>query len=419
MKKKLLIFSDCFTFGGSEYVVVNILKSKNIQAYFDLIFAYREHREYNFYVNRLLSEERNVSLVPIKIWSNATFFHNINKKIKNKYLRYLIKLPMWLLSQIGPYEWNNNRLFRKLLREIKPDLIHVNNGGYPASESCLYLTICAKKNGIKNILQINNCALPISFKSRRDKKVEKSTDAFITATEYARKELAQNRHFDINKIITLFNAVDLPHPQKKRDLVCKELGINPDNFIITEVALLEQRKGQIPFLKSLLELEKIDKVLYDKTIILLVGNGEDESAIRNFISLQKLESKVLLLGYRMDYIDIVNASDVFALPSLYNEDMPLSILSAMALSKPILSSNIAGIPEEVKDGINGYLVDPLSTSFEYDIAICIIRTFNNLETFGNASFVLYSNNFNRKIYETQLLHIYNSIIQSNNDIFQS
>ena len=40
MKKKLLIFSDCFTFGGSEYVVVNILKSKNIQAYFDLIFAY-------------------------------------------------------------------------------------------------------------------------------------------------------------------------------------------------------------------------------------------------------------------------------------------------------------------------------------------------------------------------------------------
>lgn len=276
-----------------------------------------------------------------------------------------------------------------------------------------------KKNGIKNILQINNCALPISFKSRRDKKVEKSTDAFITATEYARKELAQNRHFDINKIITLFNAVDLPHPQKKRDLVCKELGINPDNFIITEVALLEQRKGQIPFLKSLLELEKIDKVLYDKTIILLVGNGEDESAIRNFISLQKLESKVLLLGYRMDYIDIVNASDVFALPSLYNEDMPLSILSAMALSKPILSSNIAGIPEEVKDGINGYLVDPLSTSFEYDIAICIIRIFNNLETFGNASFVLYSNNFNRKIYETQLLHIYNSIIQSNNDIFQS
>lgn len=414
MKKKLLLYSDCFTFGGSEYVAVNILKSNFIQSYYELHFAYRDHEEYSCYVKRLFENEGSVHIHPLKIWSNGTLFHKINLKIRNKYLRYAVKLPMWLVAQTGLYEWNNKRVFRRFLSEHKVDLVHINNGGYPASESCLYFSMCAKEMGVKNILQINNRATPARI-NRRDNTVGQSVDLFLTATEYAREELSTNRHFNLDRIITLFNAVDVPIPQKKKDKVCEELSISPNKFIITEVALLEKRKGQIPLLKALLNLKEINNELYEKTIIILVGNGEDEDVIVKFIKENKLEDKVKLLGYRLDYIDIVNASDVFALPSIFNEDMPLSILSAMALSKPILSSKLAGIPEEVEDGVNGYLADPQSSAFEYNLACLIEKVYNKKEILGKASFDRFNKYFRRDIYETKLLNIYKSLINSSDE----
>ena len=69
----------------------------------------------------------------------------------------------------------------------------------------------------------------------------------------------------------------------------------------------------------------------------------------------------------MDYANYINAADLVLLPSTKDEDMPLTILSSMALSKPIISTNIAGIPEEVVDGYNGYLVNPDTKTFSADL----------------------------------------------------
>lgn len=408
-KPTLLLFSDCFTFGGSEYVVVNILRSSYIKSQYELHFAYREHKEYSYYVDKLLSNEQCIKLHPLKLWSNDTLFHKINTKVRNRYLRYIIKFPMWLVAHIGPYKWNNKCVFRKLLSEINVDLIHINNGGYPAAETCLYLALCASELGIKNIFQVNNRATPM-IKNRRDVKVGKSVSLFLTATECARKELSINRHFDINKITTLFNAVEDPIPLRSKEEVRRELGITQYDFIITEVALLEKRKGQIPLLKAMLKLKERNETLYNLTTILLVGNGEDEGEIREFIESHELDKKIKMLGYRLDYIDLVNASDVFALPSLFNEDMPLSILTAMALSKPILSSKLAGIPEEVEDNVNGCLADPLSPSFVSDMACFIEKIYKNKEAYGKASLIRYKSLFCRNIYENKLIKLYNSLI---------
>ncbi len=412
-KPRLLLYSDCFTFGGSEYVVINILRSRILQSHFDMHFAYREHREYTLFVHKLLGNESNITLHPLKIWSNDTLFHMINSNFHNGFIRHLIKLPLWLLSRSGLYEWNNKKVFKRFITRELPiiNLVHINNGGYPASESCLYFAMCAYENGIKSVFQVNNRATPAK-PNKRDKKVKDSVNLFITASENARVELSKNRRFDINKIIPLFNAVETPYANKTRKEICNELMIKPESFIITEVALLEKRKGQIPFLKAYLKFKEINPDLFEKSIILLVGSGEDERVILEFVNENKLGDKVRLLGYRIDYIDIINASDVFALPSLYNEDMPLSILTAMALSKPILSTKVAGIPEEVEDGVNGYLADPKSLTYENDMAYLIDEIYHNKDKLGKASLERFNRLFSRDIYERKLLGIYNDLIQS-------
>lgn len=51
-------------------------------------------------------------------------------------------------------------------------------------------------------------------------------------------------------------------------------------------------------------------------------------------------------------------ADIFVMPSRTDEDMPLVILYAMRLSKPIVATKVGGIPEQVTHGINGLLVEP-------------------------------------------------------------
>ena len=50
-------------------------------------------------------------------------------------------------------------------------------------------------------------------------------------------------------------------------------------------------------------------------------------------------------------------ADIFILPS-YNEGLPMSILEAMSYGLPVISTPVGGIPEIVKDGVNGYLIFP-------------------------------------------------------------
>ena len=67
--------------------------------------------------------------------------------------------------------------------------------------------------------------------------------------------------------------------------------------------------------------------------------------------------KALITGWRNDIPEILAASDLLVLPSL-NEGLPRTILEGMASGKPVVATNIAGIPELVIDGETGILVPP-------------------------------------------------------------
>ncbi|WP_347023141.1 glycosyltransferase [Bacteroides eggerthii] len=405
MKRKILLYSDCFTFGGSEYVAVNILKSKTLQNDFDLFFAYRYHEEYQCYLDKIFTIEEQKKFFPLKLFSNDDFFYFLNRKIKNNIIRYFCKFPFYLLDTLGVYYSLNRRIFNSLLNSHDFDLIHINNGGYPAAKTCLQLAICAHRYNIKNILQINNRAVPCQF-NKLDQTVQESVTFFLTATEYAKQELALNRHFDLTKITTLYNAVDIPIISTPPKKVRKLLNIDLDSFVLIEVALLQERKGQIQLLQSLLFLKEINPKLFSKIRLILIGNGENEKKIRDFIKENKLNDKVFMLGYKMDYANYINAADLVLLPSTKDEDMPLTILSSMALSKPIISTNIAGIPEEVVDGYNGYLVNPDTKTFSADLGKCIEKAYDNISSLGINSYERYKTYFTRDIYDNKLKHLY-------------
>jgi glycosyltransferase involved in cell wall biosynthesis len=96
----------------------------------------------------------------------------------------------------------------------------------------------------------------------------------------------------------------------------------------------------------------------DQTLsVYLVGDGPHRSEIEREIPRRDLSQRVHVLGYRDDIPELMAACDLFVLPS-YREGTPRVITEAMASGLPVIATDIAGIPEQIEEGTNGFLIQP-------------------------------------------------------------
>jgi glycosyltransferase involved in cell wall biosynthesis len=91
--------------------------------------------------------------------------------------------------------------------------------------------------------------------------------------------------------------------------------------------------------------------------LLIVGDGPERGRLEALVKQLGLEDTVLLTGARTDVPDVLAALNVAVLSSDY-EGIPLSILEFMDAGKPIVATDVGGIPEVIEDGVHGVLVPP-------------------------------------------------------------
>lgn len=126
-----------------------------------------------------------------------------------------------------------------------------------------------------------------------------------------------------------------------------------DYIVALMVAFMIERKGHIYLLRA---LEKMGEER-ERLRVLLVGDGPLEESLRGFVRDAGLERHVVFAGYREDIPRLLAGADIYVLPSL-SEGMPRSILEAMAMELPVITSDIRGCRELVVDGETGLLVPP-------------------------------------------------------------
>jgi glycosyltransferase involved in cell wall biosynthesis len=117
---------------------------------------------------------------------------------------------------------------------------------------------------------------------------------------------------------------------------------------------LGRRKGTYDLLDAV-KLLKEHRVPFK---LLLAGDGEIDE-VKRIVKKEHLENYVEILGWinGSQKTDLLQNSDVLVLPS-YNEGLPMAILEAMDYGMTVISTPVGGIPEVIKDGVNGFLVEP-------------------------------------------------------------
>lgn len=170
---------------------------------------------------------------------------------------------------------------------------------------------------------------------------------------YAREE----RSFPPEKIDLVHNAPGpeffSPAPASRR--FREEVGAG-DKFLVGAAARLVKQKG-FPFLLEALSLLKRDSgSLFGRMMVAIAGEGELAGELRSDAARRGLDN-VIFCGFTGDPAGFMSSLDLFIMPSLA-EGQPNSLLEAMALGKPVVASDISGVRESVRDGIDAILVPP-------------------------------------------------------------
>lgn len=400
MKKKNIVFyTDCPLVGGSENTIINILNCENLYKKYNVIFIFRYSKLYNQDIQKynLKAKIEYIRLISFDNWIIKLNYSNPLDIFK----RFLIKiLQILTLSDVI-----NGFLLYSKIKKYKPDLIHINNGGFPGASSCNVLGILSKKISKKIVYTINN--IPKLSKYKIFDKfylsiIRKNVDYFTTASRYSKNE--------ITKIMKKNNILNIPNCITNEPKIIGKNQINKfiknkSYKIFITAGILTKRKGIIELINCFKSYQKKDFYLF------IFGEGELKTEIKKQIIKNKLANNIFLMGFTSNLIEEIKVSDFFVLNSLYNEDMPFVLLEALSQSKPIISTNLAGASEIVFNEKNGFISDPYDfKKLEKNLISAINLPKYKYLSYRKFSQDLYANNFNSQKIVNKYLKLYSNLL---------
>lgn len=169
------------------------------------------------------------------------------------------------------------------------------------------------------------------------------------------------------QISVVHNGIDLKRysPDDISSAVRREVGIDAAQYVLGTVGNLFAVKGQVYLLRAFRQV--LDHA--PTSVLLIAGDGDQLMPLQQECQNLGIAERVRFLGFRGDVPRLLQAFDVFVLPSL-SEGLPLSILEALSLERAIVATNVGGNSEIIENGLNGYLVPPADPD---SIAKAILR----------------------------------------------
>jgi glycosyltransferase involved in cell wall biosynthesis len=152
------------------------------------------------------------------------------------------------------------------------------------------------------------------------------------------------------------NGVAITLDPEARSRGRAELGLSEDKALVVHVGNIRPGKGH----EVLVETAAVLRDRGVEVSIVSIGvekNSGDLLRLRAQVSDAGLDDKVHFLGRRADALTFIAAADVYMNPAEI-EGLPVTILEAMALGRPVIATAVGGIPTVVRDGVTGLLVDP-------------------------------------------------------------
>ena len=332
------------------------------------------------------------------------------------------------------YSKTNKKKMEEALEEFNPDIVHLNNFQRQLSasiiepikkrnipivftahdieaicpnktmldkennicEKCLkgkYYN-CIKKTCIKNS-KLKSILGAIETQYYRNKKIyTQKIDYIITPSEFYRKKFIEDG-INPEKIKAIHNFIDTENYEFK----------NEDEGYALYFGRISIEKGVINLINAFAKTQK--GKLY------IAGEGPEKETIENLIKENKIEDRVKMLGFlnKEQVFDAIRKCSFTVLPSIWRDNCPYSVLETMAIGKPVIGSNMGGIPELVKHEETGLVFDS-SNIDELTEKMDIL--FNNpeiVQKYGKKAKELANKIYTKDYYYNEVIKIYERLVK--------
>ena len=246
-----------------------------------------------------------------------------------------------------------------LIFKEKPDIVHTHS-----SKAGILGRLAAKIAGVPHIVHTPHGHVFYGHFGIIASKIflwvetifSKFTDRMVALTDGEKNDYIKLSVCPPQKLFKIHSGVDLKqymHSNGNRVEKKRSLGLDQNSTVIGFVGWLLPIKGPAYLLKAMAHIWPE----HPTASLVMVGKGELDVDLRAQALKMNANGRIKFLGWREDIHEIMPVFDLLVLPSL-NEGMGRVLVEAMAAGKPVVASEVGGIPDLVKHGETGYLVRP-------------------------------------------------------------
>ncbi len=395
-------------------MLANFFNSEDFRQAHEITFSYRQSERY--VQGFRLRVRRDLPVYPV-VFPDLSDCNVLPKVMPLLAKRMTMAILRLLLT--GPVLIYEIAVLYRLFKRISPDILHINNGGYPAALSARAAAIAGKLAGVpQTLMVVNNMADGYQRFSRWldypvDRLVRRVVDLFVTGSEAAAERLCTVLDLPVHKVMAIHNGIAMRSATASIAVTRERLGLSDfDGVVFGVVASLVPRKGHQVLLEAVSRLVAESRFNDKDLKVLIEGNGPLRQELVDFVMTHALEHWVMFVGDEENIVDFMSALNVLILPSIQDEDLPNVILEAMALGKPVIATRLAGTPEQVIDGVTGLLVEPRNV-VQLGGAICYLMDRPNARhAMGGAALDRFGSHFASKIALDNYTKMYTGLFEA-------
>lgn len=272
----------------------------------------------------------------------------------NEYFENMQFIPTWRNGNIlvkiwyAVYSYFFFIWYMLFVRSVK--IVHIQGAAFASFERNVFFVKVGKLFGKKVVMHMHCADFESYYNPSKHKQRIVDTinacDLYLVLSD-SWKQYFESIGVKSNIIKVLNNTITPP--------VTKRVKRSTDILNLLYLGVIGQRKGIYDILNAL----KDNKEMFEGKVVLRIGGNQEEEKLQACINEYGLQEMVKFEGFVSGEkkIECLNWADVYILPS-FNEGLPIGILEAMSYRHPIISTPVGGIPEVVKDGVNGIMVNP-------------------------------------------------------------
>lgn len=257
----------------------------------------------------------------------------------------VIAIKISNLSFLNPFSVFS---IQRLLRKEKPAALILN-----FSADVKTVGIAARLAGIRNIIYRRGNARALRNTAFNRFLYNRIVSKIIVNSKETGNSLLKNNHKLVpqSKIKVIYNGIDIQNlDQQKPDKLYRK---QSDEIVIGTAGRLSGEKGHFMLLEMACELRNLDV----RFVILIAGEGSLGDELKRKVNELGLEGSVVFTGFVKNIRDLMDAIDIFVLPSLW-EGFGYVTVEAMACNKPVVAFHVGSNPEIIADQETGFLVKP-------------------------------------------------------------